>query len=121
MNPHIAQEAVLEDAGTYSKGTPLITHNRITQRAVNRLWPASDEDIVVPGGVVSILGITSICGPHIMVYLFDRGELGADKCLDGLWRFARSRWKGLIRFYGINNSNMSSYWKRWSVECWDWN
>jgi hypothetical protein len=77
MNPHIAQEAVLEDAGTYSKGTPLITHNRITQRAVNRLWPASDEDIVVPGGVVSILGITSICGPHIMVYLFDRGELGA--------------------------------------------
>jgi glycerol-3-phosphate dehydrogenase len=44
----------------YSKGTLLITHNRITQRVINRLRPASDADIVVPGGVVSILGTTSI-------------------------------------------------------------
>lgn len=44
----------------YSKGTLLITHNRITQRIVNRLRPAADADIVVPGGTVSILGTTSI-------------------------------------------------------------
>ncbi len=44
----------------YSKGTLLITHNRITQCVVNRLRPASNADIVVPGGIVSILGTTSI-------------------------------------------------------------
>lgn len=44
----------------YSKGTLLITNNRITQRVINRLRPASDADILVPAGVVSILGTTSI-------------------------------------------------------------
>jgi len=44
----------------YSKGTLLITHNRITQRVVNRLRPASNADILVPGGTVSILGTTSV-------------------------------------------------------------
>lgn len=44
----------------YSKGTLLITNHRIAQRVINRLRPASDADIVVPGGVVSILGTTSI-------------------------------------------------------------
>jgi glycerol-3-phosphate dehydrogenase len=44
----------------YSKGSLLITDQRITQRVVNRLRPASDADILVPGGTVSILGTTSI-------------------------------------------------------------
>ncbi len=42
-----------------SKGSLLITHNRITQRVVNRLRPSSNADILVPGGTVSILGTTS--------------------------------------------------------------
>ncbi len=43
----------------YSKGTLLITHNRMTHRVINRLRPPSDADILVPGGTVSILGTTS--------------------------------------------------------------
>jgi len=43
----------------YSKGTLLITHNRMTHRVVNRLRPPADADILVPGGTVSILGTTS--------------------------------------------------------------
>jgi glycerol-3-phosphate dehydrogenase len=44
----------------YSKGSLLITDQRLTQRVINRLRPASDADILVPGGTVSILGTTSI-------------------------------------------------------------
>ena len=44
----------------YSKGSLLITHDRLTQRVINRLRPASNADIVVPGGTVSILGTTSV-------------------------------------------------------------
>jgi len=44
----------------YSKGTLLITQNRIAQRVINRLRQASDADILVPGGTVSIIGTTSI-------------------------------------------------------------
>jgi glycerol-3-phosphate dehydrogenase len=44
----------------YSKGSLLITDQRITQRVINRLRPASDADILVPGGTVSLLGTTSI-------------------------------------------------------------
>jgi len=44
----------------YSKGSLLVTQNRITQRVVNRLRPPSDGDILVPGGTVSILGTTSV-------------------------------------------------------------
>jgi glycerol-3-phosphate dehydrogenase len=44
----------------YSKGTLLITDQRLTRRVINRLRPASDADILVPGGTVSILGTTSI-------------------------------------------------------------
>jgi len=44
----------------YSKGSLLITHNRITRRVINRLRPSSNADILVPGGAVSILGTTSI-------------------------------------------------------------
>lgn len=44
----------------YSKGSLIITHNRITQRVVNRLRSSSNADILVPGGTVSILGTTSV-------------------------------------------------------------
>ncbi len=44
----------------YSKGSLLITDQRLTQRVINRLRQASDADILVPGGTVSILGTTSI-------------------------------------------------------------
>jgi len=44
----------------YSKGSLLITHNRMTDRVINRLRPSSNADILVPGGTVSILGTTSI-------------------------------------------------------------
>ena len=44
----------------YSKGSLIVTHNRITNRVVNRLRPSASADILVPGGTVSILGTTSI-------------------------------------------------------------
>ncbi len=44
----------------YSKGTLLVSHDRLTHHVVNRLRPPSDGDILVPGGTVSILGTTSI-------------------------------------------------------------
>ncbi|MCU0563724.1 MAG: anaerobic glycerol-3-phosphate dehydrogenase subunit A [Desulfobacterales bacterium] len=45
---------------SYSKGSLLITDQRLTRRVINRLRPASDADILVPGGTVSILGTTSL-------------------------------------------------------------
>lgn len=44
----------------YSKGSLLISDNRLTQRVINRLRLSSDGDILVPGGTVSLLGTTSI-------------------------------------------------------------
>ncbi|MCU0584511.1 MAG: anaerobic glycerol-3-phosphate dehydrogenase subunit A [Desulfobacterales bacterium] len=44
----------------YSKGSLLITERRLARRVINRLRPATDADILVPGGTVSILGTTSI-------------------------------------------------------------
>jgi glycerol-3-phosphate dehydrogenase len=44
----------------YSKGSLLVTHHRIGQRVINRLRRATDGDILVPGGTVSILGTTSV-------------------------------------------------------------
>jgi len=44
----------------YSKGSLLVTHNRIADRVINRLRPSASADILVPGGTVSILGTTSI-------------------------------------------------------------
>lgn len=44
----------------YSKGTLVITGSRITGRVINRLRQASDADILVPGGTVSIIGTTSV-------------------------------------------------------------
>ena len=45
---------------SYSKGTLLVSHDRITGHVINRLRPPADGDILVPGGTVSILGTTSI-------------------------------------------------------------
>lgn len=43
----------------YSKGSLLVTQTRINRQVINRLRKATDADIVVPGGTVSILGTTS--------------------------------------------------------------
>jgi len=43
-----------------SKGSMLITNQRLTQRVINRCRPPSDADILVPNHTVSILGTTSI-------------------------------------------------------------
>ncbi len=43
----------------YSKGSLLVTQERISRKVINRLRPATDGDILVPGGTVSILGTTS--------------------------------------------------------------
>jgi glycerol-3-phosphate dehydrogenase len=44
----------------YSKGSLLVTDNRLTKRVINRLRRPSDGDILVPGGTASILGTTSV-------------------------------------------------------------
>jgi len=44
----------------YSKGSLLVTDNRLTKRVINRLRRPADGDILVPGGTVSILGTTSV-------------------------------------------------------------
>jgi len=44
----------------FSKGTLIITQNRITDRVINRLRKPDSGDILVPGGTVSILGTTSV-------------------------------------------------------------
>ena len=44
----------------YSKGSLLVTDNRLTKRVINRLRRPSDGDILVPGGTTSILGTTSV-------------------------------------------------------------
>lgn len=43
----------------YSKGSLLVTQDRISRRVVNRLRRPTNGDILVPGGTVSILGTTS--------------------------------------------------------------
>jgi len=43
----------------YSAGSLVVTQDRVTGRVINRLRLASDSDILVPGGTVSILGTTS--------------------------------------------------------------
>ncbi|TVM19232.1 anaerobic glycerol-3-phosphate dehydrogenase subunit A [Oceanidesulfovibrio indonesiensis] len=44
----------------HSQGTLVITQDRLSTRVINRLRMASDADILVPGGSVSILGTTSV-------------------------------------------------------------
>ncbi len=48
-----------------SKGSMIITNQRINQRVINRCRHPSDGDILVPNGVVSILGTTSIRLDHV--------------------------------------------------------
>ena len=43
-----------------SKGSMLITNQRLTQRVINRCREPSDGDILVPNDTVSILGTTSV-------------------------------------------------------------
>ncbi|MDA8140247.1 MAG: anaerobic glycerol-3-phosphate dehydrogenase subunit GlpA [Desulfobacteraceae bacterium] len=43
----------------YSKGTLLVTQQRLAQRVINRLRLAASGDILVPAGTVSILGTSS--------------------------------------------------------------
>jgi len=43
-----------------SKGSMMITNQRVTRRVINRCRRPSDGDILVPNGLVSILGTTSI-------------------------------------------------------------
>ncbi len=57
---HVASLAGLTINMVFSKGTLLVTSRRITKRVINRLRKATDGDILVPGGVVSILGTTSV-------------------------------------------------------------
>lgn len=58
---HIAQLAGCKDVSLlYSKGTLLVSHDRLTTHVINRLRPPGDGDILVPGGTVSVLGTTSI-------------------------------------------------------------
>ena len=46
-----------------AKGTLLVTQSRLAKHVINRLRKASDADILVPGGTVSILGTTSVRVP----------------------------------------------------------
>jgi len=56
----VAMMAGISIPMVYSKGTLLVTLNRITKHVVNRLRPPSNADILVPGGTVSLLGTTSV-------------------------------------------------------------
>ncbi len=48
-----------------SKGSMLITNQRLNHRVINRCRPPSDGDIVVPNHTVSILGTTSVRSEEI--------------------------------------------------------
>jgi glycerol-3-phosphate dehydrogenase len=55
----VAQMAGVRMKMIYSKGSLLVTQQRMSQGVINRLRPPGDGDILVPGGTVSILGTTS--------------------------------------------------------------
>jgi len=55
----VSRLAGIEIPMHYSKGTLLVTNDRINYRIINRLRKPSDADILVPGGTVSIIGTTS--------------------------------------------------------------
>ena len=44
----------------FSKGTLVVTHDRISRGVVMRLRPPSDGDALIPGGTVSIFGTSSV-------------------------------------------------------------
>ncbi len=56
----IASLAGIKINMVFSKGSLIVTQNRITDRVINRLRKPANGDILVPGGTVSILGTTSI-------------------------------------------------------------
>ncbi|MEW6259774.1 MAG: anaerobic glycerol-3-phosphate dehydrogenase subunit A [Thermodesulfobacteriota bacterium] len=56
----IAHLAGLSLPMVYSKGTLVISHERIAERVLHRLRPPADGDILVPGGTVSIAGTSSL-------------------------------------------------------------
>ncbi len=56
----VAGQAGISIPMIYSKGSLLVTQSRMSQRVINRLRLATDADILVPGGTVSILGTTSV-------------------------------------------------------------
>jgi glycerol-3-phosphate dehydrogenase len=60
----VADLAGLSVPVLYSKGSLIITQERMNCRVINRLRPASNADILVPGGTVSILGTTSVRIDH---------------------------------------------------------
>jgi glycerol-3-phosphate dehydrogenase len=82
----------------YSKGSLLVTQNRITQRVINRLRPATDGDILVPGGTVSILGTTSerVATPDVIYPEIHEVDLIIDEGAAMLPCLARTRY---IRAY----------------------
>jgi glycerol-3-phosphate dehydrogenase len=57
---HMATLAGIRIPMVYSKGSLLVTGRRMAARVINRLRKTSDGDILVPGGVVSIIGTTSV-------------------------------------------------------------
>jgi len=57
---HVAGLAGIPIHMVFSKGSLLVTSKRMAKRVINRLRKATDGDILVPGGVVSILGTTSV-------------------------------------------------------------
>ena len=65
----------------YSKGSLLVTHNRLGRRVINRLRRATDGDILVPGGTVSILGTTSerCASPDVIYLKFMRSTISSTR------------------------------------------
>ena len=61
----VAEMAGIRLPVVWSKGSLLITQQRLTDRVLNRLRPPGDGDIAVPGGTVSIIGTTSVRVPDI--------------------------------------------------------
>jgi len=52
--------AGLEISMALSKGSMLITNQRLNQKVINRCRPPADGDIIVPNETVSVLGTTSV-------------------------------------------------------------
>ncbi len=57
---HLLRLVGVHIAMARSKGSMLITNQRLTHRVINRCRPPSDGDIIVPNHTVSILGTTSV-------------------------------------------------------------
>ncbi|ACN13444.1 GlpA1 [Desulforapulum autotrophicum HRM2] len=56
----VAARAGVHIPMVYSKGSLLVTGRRMATRVINRLRHPGNGDILMPGGVVSILGTTSV-------------------------------------------------------------